>query len=110
MGRWLEAARRYSDGLTKPTELTKPGSTPATREVLSVKSVLSEALEWHPIETAQMMSDDKRGKSMMTPGELRTIRELTTALHEAIASPKGVVPDSAAPFYDQNHPALRRRQ
>lgn len=32
-----------------------------------------------------------------------TIAKLTTALHDAINHPKGVVPVSAEPFYNQNH-------
>ena len=38
----------------------------------------------------------------------RMIAGLRDALHAAIAAPRGVVPDSAAPFYDPTHPALWR--
>jgi hypothetical protein len=54
MTRWLAAAQRASEARTKPTKLTK---LPAP-EVLSEKSVLSEARE--PIERAA--PDDPRAR------------------------------------------------
>lgn len=45
MGRWLEAAKRYSEPLTKLTKPTKPQMPAPEWEVLSVKSVLSEPIE-----------------------------------------------------------------
>lgn len=35
-------------------------------------------------------------------------RALLYALHRAIASPKGVVPVEAEPFYNQHHPGLHK--
>ncbi len=43
----------------------------------------------------------------LNAAQAQKIARLTRALHAAIASPKGVVPDCAAPFYDPQHHALR---
>ena len=55
MTRWLQAARVRQSPETKPTELTKPQTSPRPEGVLSVKSVLSEGVQPDPAQLALLL-------------------------------------------------------